>query len=107
MRKAIVILTSSILLQSCFSYKAVENNSSQYEIGKSYRVHLDKESEIVRINSKTDSTLVVWSDFNTKTIFTDSFSKVEKRKFSIIKTVLLPVTIITSLVLLFAVYYSN
>ena len=107
MRKTIGLLISAILLQSCYSYKVVENNSSQYEVGKSYRVHQDKESEIIRIISKTDSTLIVWSDFETKSIALDPFSKVEKKKFSIVKTVLLPVSIITSLVLLFAISYSN
>ena len=107
MRKTIVFFISSILFQSCFSYKAVENKTSQYEIGKSYRVHQGKKSKIIRIDNKTDSTLVVWSDFNTETISTDSFSKVEKRKFSIIKTVLLPVTIMATVVLFFAIYFSN
>lgn len=105
MRKTIVLLISAILLQSCYSYKAVKNDSSHYEIGKSYRGHKGKKSEIVKITSKTDSTLVVWSDFETKSIAIDQFSKVEKRKFSIVKTVLLPISIAASLVLLFFIAY--
>ncbi len=63
MKKTTVLLISHIILQSSYSYKAVENNSSQYEVGKSYRIHKGKKSDIVKIISKTDSTLVVWSDF--------------------------------------------
>jgi hypothetical protein len=105
MKKRLLLLVISIVLQSCFSYKAVENNSSQYEIGKSYRVKQSKKDDIIRITSKTDSTLVVWSKFETKTIAIDEISKVEKRKFSIVKTVLLPISIAASLVLLFLIGY--
>lgn len=105
MKKKFLFLTISILLQSCFSYKAVENNSSQYEIGKSYRVKQGNKDDIIRITSKTDTTLVVWSKFETKTIKIDEISKVERKKFSIVKTVLLPVSIVAGLLLLFFLAY--
>ena len=50
-----------------------------------------KKDDIIRITSMTDSSLVVWSKFETKTIKIDEISKVERRKFSIVKTVLYPV----------------
>ena len=105
MKKIILFLAIGILFQSCYSYKAVENNSSQYEIGKKYRVKQGNKDYIIRITSKTDSTLVVWSKFETKTLATDKIQKVEKRKFSIVKTVLLPISIAASLVLLFLIGY--
>jgi len=71
MNKTLLLLVISILFQSCFSYKVVENNSSQYEVGKSYRVTQGKKDDIIRITSKTDTTLVVWSTFETKTIKID------------------------------------
>ena len=90
MKKTLLLLVISIVLQSCFSYKAVENNSSQYEIGKTYKLKRGKKSEEVKIISKTDSTIVVNHKFEDKEVSLNSISKVEKRKFSIVKTVLFP-----------------
>lgn len=90
MKKTLLLLVLSILFQSCDSYKTMENNTSQYEIGKNYRIKQGKKDDIIRITSKTDSSLVVWSKFETKTIKIDEISKVERRKFSIVKTVLYP-----------------
>ena len=90
MKKTLLLLVISIVLQSCFSYKAVENNSSQYEIGKTYKLKQGKKSEKVKIISTTDSTIVVNHKFEDKEVSLNSISKVEKRKFSIVKTVLFP-----------------
>ena len=105
MRKLLLLILAGILFQSCFSYKAVENNCSQYEVGKSYRIKQGKKEDIITITSKTDSTLAVWSKFETKTIAIDKITKTERRKFSVVKTALLPVSIATSLVLLFTLRY--
>lgn len=94
MRKLVLILVAGILFQSCYSYKTVENNSSQYEVGKIYRVKQNGKSSKVKITTKTDSTLVVWSKFENKTLSIDEISKAERRKFSIVKTVLMPVIIV-------------
>lgn len=105
MKKIIVLVGIGILLQSCFSYKAVENTSSQYEIGKSYRIQQGNNVDVVRIKTKTDSTLVVDNKFQEQEYPLESISKMERRKFSIIKTVALPVSVIAALVLLFALAY--
>ena len=42
MKKVFYLFSIVFLMQSCFSYKEIENNSSQYEIGKTYRVYQDK-----------------------------------------------------------------
>lgn len=91
MKKYISFLVILILFQSCYSYKTVENNSTQYEVGKIYRVKQNGKSSKVKITSKTDSTLVVGSKFENKTLSIDEISKAERRKFSIVKTILLPV----------------
>lgn len=105
MKKTLLLIIIAVIFQSCFSYKVVENNSSHYEIGKSYRVEQGKKDDIVSITSKTDTTLVVWSKFETKTIKIDEISKVERKKFSIVKTALLPVSIVAGLLLLFFLAY--
>ena len=90
MKKIILFFVFGILFQSCFSYKTVENNSSQYKIGKIYKLKQGKKSEKVKIISKTDSTLVFNHKFEEKEISLNSISKAEKRKFSIVKTVFFP-----------------
>lgn len=102
MKKYISFLVILILFQSCFSYKSVENNSSQYEIGKTYKLKQGKKSEKVKIISKTDSTIVVNHKFEEKEISLQAISKVEKRKFSIVKTVLMPIIIVGILALAMA-----
>jgi hypothetical protein len=50
---------------------------------------------------------VVWSKFETKTIKIDEISKVERRKFSIVKTVLYPALWIAVFVGLVGLAMSN
>lgn len=106
MKKIIVLVIIAMLLQSCFSYKAVENTSSQYEVGKSYKLKQNKKSQVVKIISKTDSTLIVNHKFVEKKISLNSISKVERRKFSVVKTVLYPAGIVTALYLLLGLAIS-
>lgn len=105
MSKIVLLLAISIVFQSCFSYKAVENNSSQYEVGKSYRIQHGKKTDIVRIKTKIDSTLVVDNKFEEQQFTLKTITKAERRKFSILKTVSLPVSSVAALVLLFALAY--
>ena len=90
MKKFLLLISVAILFQSCYSYKAIDNIPSQYEIGKTYKVKQGKKSEKVKIISKTDSTLIVKHKFEEKLVSLNSISKAEKRKFSIVKTVLFP-----------------
>lgn len=60
---------------------------------------------IINIKSKTDSTLIVVSKFEEHKFPINSISKVDKRKFSIVKTLLLPVSIVSSIIILFALTY--
>lgn len=102
MKKVIVFFVFVILFQSCYSYKKVENNLTQYEVGKYYKIKQGKKSDKVKIISKTDSTLVVNHKLKEKEISINSISNAEKRKFSIVKTVLLPVIIVVVTVALVA-----
>lgn len=87
MKKTLLLLVISIVFQSCFSYKAVENNSSQYEIGKHYKLKQGKKSAEVKIISKPDSTLVVKHKSQEKEVLINTILKAQKRKFSVVKTV--------------------
>lgn len=90
MRKIIAIISISLLFQSCFSYKAVENKSSEYEVGKHYKIQHDNKTKKVTIVSKTDSLLVVNHKFQEEAIGIDQIEKIQRRKFSYFKTFILP-----------------
>ena len=90
MRKIIAFISISLLFQSCFSYKAVENNVSQYEVGKHYKIQHDNKTKKVTIVNKTDSLLVVNHKFQEEAIGINSIERVQKRKFSYLKTLILP-----------------
>lgn len=90
MKKTVLLIAISMILQSCFSYKAVENNACQYQIGKHYKIQHDNKTKKVTIVSKTDSLLVVKHKFQEEAIGIDSIEKVQKRKFSYLKTLILP-----------------
>jgi hypothetical protein len=104
MKKLAILFLLSILLQSCYSYKTVENNASQYEIGKYYKVHQDKKRTVLSVKSVNDSTLVFGNrKFEEQSMSLESITKVEKRKFSIFKTLLIPVLYIALVVTVFVV----
>lgn len=90
MKKIIAIISISLLFQSCFSYKAVENNSSEYQVGKFYKIKQKEEYEKVKIISTNDSVLVVTHNFEEKEVDIKTITKVKKRKFSYFKTLILP-----------------
>jgi len=54
MRTLFLLLTITILVQSCYSYKELGNNSYQYETVKHYKVHHEKIRTVVNIKSITD-----------------------------------------------------
>lgn len=90
MKKTILFIIISVFFQSCFSYKAVENNSSQYQVGKYYKIKQKEQFEKVKIIRSNDSILVVNHKFEEKEIDLKTISKVKKRKFSYFKTLILP-----------------
>lgn len=91
----LLLLVISIVFQSCFSYKAVENNSSQYDIGKHYKIQQGNKTKKVIIVSKTDSLLVINHKFKEEEINVNEIASVKKRKFSYFKTLILPPLTIT------------
>lgn len=94
MQKSILyIVLLSFLLQSCFSYKTVDKNG-EFVMGKKYKIKQANKYEKVRLLSSTDSTITVNNAKKTEnTIAKNDIKKIKKRRFSIIKTALLPVGI--------------
>lgn len=63
MKKIILFLVIGILFQSCYSYRTIENNPSELEIGKHYKIKQNKKSIALKVLSKTDSSIVYKSFF--------------------------------------------
>ena len=94
MKKFLLLLVTSILAQGCFTFKEIQNVPSQYETGKYYRLEQENKRRVVYVYTKTDSTLSVSAKkFEKQDISLNSITKVEKRKFSFWKTLLIPVAV--------------
>lgn len=103
MKKIILFLAIVILFQSCYSYKTIENNPSKLEIGKHYKIKQNRKATVLKVRSKTDSTIVYKSFFKEREISNDAITSVKKRKFSVVKTIatsiLIPIVVVAILAL--------
>ena len=107
MKKTILILVaSSFLIQSCFSYKTIDNESKSLEIGKTYKIKVANKVHVGKLVSVND-TLTTLQFVNKQRDFkTEDIKQIKKRKFSIVETILFPVGIAIGIVGLFALTYS-
>ena len=87
MRKRILLLFISILLQSCFSYKSV--NYNDIEIGKKPKVEVKGvggTNSKGRLVSRNEQTLILESNGALQKIPVSEIYEVKVRKFSILKS---------------------
>lgn len=106
MKKLFLGLGITFLLQSCFSYKAMDNDPSKMEMGKTYKIERSNKYSKVVFHNVKDSTILVSKNFEEQQIPIKDITNIKKRKFSIVKTLLLPVTIATVLTGLFVLAYQ-
>ena len=90
-----------VLLQSCYTYKQASVDS--LEQGKVYRVMLGNKKHKGELMQISDSTMVLNRFGNKKIIKMSDVEMVRIRKFSIVKTALIPVGIVVGLVGLVAI----
>ena len=103
-----LLLAIAFLFQSCFSYKQMENDPSKMEPGKKYKIERNHKNYKVTFNSLTDkSILVTRKNWTKEEILIKDIKSIKKRKFSIIKTVALPVTLAATLTGLFILTYDG
>ena len=91
--KIILLLSISIMLQSCYSYKTINLNSENLVVGKIYKIQQNRKLEKVKLKSITDSSIVVKKGNIESKIAISDIRKIKKRKFSATKTVLLVTTL--------------
>lgn len=107
MRKLIFLLAIVFLFQSCFSYKQMDNDPSKMEAGKKYKIERNHKNYKVTFNSLTDSSIrITRKNFTKGEIPIKDITSIKKRKFSILKTVGLPITVAAAITGLFILNYN-
>jgi hypothetical protein len=94
MKKIFLLLAMLVLLQSCFSYKAMDNDPSKMEAGKTYKIYHNHKFTKVVFKSITDSSAIVLKGRKERKIPLNEIAVIEKRKFSVVKTVALALPLI-------------
>ncbi|MDC1540540.1 hypothetical protein N8480_07730 [Flavobacteriaceae bacterium] len=88
MKKLIILLSFSILFQSCFSYKTVDYNTIAAEKNQKFEV-LEVGGTTIkgRLVSKNKQTMILEKKGHPQKISVNEIYEVKVRKFSILKTV--------------------
>ena len=72
-------------------YKAMENDPTKMETGKTYKIERNQKYSKVVFHNVKDNTILVSEDFEEKQIPIKDITNIQKRKFSVVKTIGLPV----------------
>ncbi|MGL2965528.1 hypothetical protein [Flavobacterium sp. XGLA_31] len=108
MKKLFLLLAIAFLFQSCFSYKKMENDPLKMEPGKKYKIERNNKNYKVTFDSLTDKSILITRKNRTKEeIPINEITSIRKRKFSIGKTVALPVTIAATVTGIFILTYDG
>jgi len=107
MRKLFVLVAFAFLFESCFSYKPMDNDPSKMEAGKTYKIKRNHRCSKVIFHEIKGNTILVTKDFEKKEIPINDITEIKKRKFSIVKTVLLPLSITAAFAGAFVIALSN
>ena len=87
MKKIIFLLLTSILFQSCSSYKSVDFNDIVVEKKRKFEIEkLDSSKLIGRLVSKNENSIVLENNRGIQTIQKSEIQELKVKKFSILKT---------------------
>ncbi|WP_162126928.1 hypothetical protein [Flavobacterium phycosphaerae] len=107
MRKLFLLLAIAFLFQSCFSYR-IDTKPTEMIVGKTYKIETNHKKFKARVKSINDSAVVVIKrNFDEKQIPLNEITYAKKKKFSIIKTVLIPTAIAATITGFLIVAYSG
>ena len=108
MKKVILLLVSfSFLLQSCYSYRDINKDTNSLLISKTYKIKEGKRCYKGVLVSFNDSIIIINKHSKQKKYSLEKISKISQRKFSTVKTILLPITIITGFLAIVVVSYDG
>lgn len=83
----LVLVVFSFLFPSCFSYREVEKNDSSKQIGLNYKVRSNGKSYTGKLVSFNDSIITFNNGFKDNEFKISDIQKIQRKKFSILKTV--------------------
>lgn len=84
MRNAILyLLVISFLLQSCYTYKAVDIKETQLIVGEKYKITQENKAETVKLMAVNDSLISVSIDKTEKDISISNINKIEEQKLTL------------------------
>ena len=87
MKKLLFLVSFSILLQSCFSYKSIDYNNIEIEKKQKFKVLKIYKTNIKgRLVSENENTIVLENKGGLQTISKGEIYDVKVRKFSFLKT---------------------
>ncbi len=95
MKKIIIFTLLCLLLNSCFSYKNIDLDKEEFNLNTIFRItKTDNEKKKGKLHSLNDSLIVLERKPGEKhTVFKGNIQQIQKRKFSLAKTIALPVGI--------------
>lgn len=108
MKKLIVlVVASSFLFQSCYSYKSIEIKNTQLLSDNVYKVKYQDKFYNGNLISQNDSIIKMIINKEEVTIRKIDIEVIRKRNFSVFKTLGLPLIIVATIVGLFALNYNG
>ena len=88
MKKIIFLLLTSILFQSCSSYKSVDFNDIVVEKKRKFEIEkLDSSKLTGRLVSKNENSIVLETNSGFQTIKNTEIQELKVKKFSVLKTI--------------------
>ena len=103
MKNLLLLLSISFLLQSCFTYREADINPSTMIIGEKYKITTNHKISKVILKSISDSSIVVIKNWKEQQIPFKEITNIRKRKFSVVKTIVLPPIVAATIVALFII----
>jgi hypothetical protein len=95
MKKSLIyLILFSFLLQSCYSYRRIDITKKPLVEGKKYKIKQLGKFEKIRLKSQTDSTITVIENKKEIQILKNEIEDIKVKRFSVLKTILLPVGIV-------------
>ena len=101
MKKISLLLEIVLLLQSCFSHKKVAADPKTMAIGQVYKIKYSNKKCKVVYTQNADSAIVVLKNGIETRIELKNIEQVREKKFSLIKTLFIPLGIVIAIIELF------
>ena len=88
----IILIATSFLLQSCYTYKTINPTNAYLAAGRTYKIKQNNKFEKVKLKSFTDSTITVSNSLTVRHVDRISIIKMKQREFHTGKTVVFVAT---------------